>query len=688
MTDPLFTPITINTTQLSNRIYLPAMHLGMAQEFEVTDQIVDFYAQRAKGGPGMICVGYATVDELSGNTQNIGAHDDRFIPGLTRLASAIKENGSLAAVQINHAGRYNFSFFLNGKQPVAPSAVASRMTKETPRAMTIDEIKETVASFAAAAVRVKKAGFDAVEVLSGTGYLISEFLSPLTNQRTDEYGGSLENRMRFGLEIVAAIRNALGADYPLIVRMNGNDFMPGGNPREELIAYAKALAQGPVDALCINVGWHEARVPQIVAQVPRGAFAYLARGIKEVVNVPVIASHRINDPQTARQVISEGYCDMVAMGRSLIADPMLPQKAKQGKENQIVHCIACAQGCFDNLFKLKPVECLCNPLAGYEQHEEQLTASSAKRVMVVGAGPAGMTAALTAFRRGYSVTLYESSHRLGGQLHLAAAPPGREEFAQFARDLEAQITALKIPVVLNTLVDKNLIERAKPDVVLLATGAKPLVPPIPGMELPIVADAWDVLENKVETGARVVIIGGGAVGVETALFLAEKGTLDADALKFLFVNRAETPETLFEMATKGSKKITLIEMMDRVGKDIGKSTKWGMMQDLGRFGVQTITSGRVTKITETGIEYAGTLSSETPGNETPGNETPSNEIPGETIKTIAVDTVVVAAGSKSHNPLEEVVEQMGVGFRVIGDANKVATAFDAVHGGYQAARDI
>jgi 2,4-dienoyl-CoA reductase (NADPH2) len=676
MTDPLFNPIMINTLELSNRIYLPAMHLGMAQEFEVTDQIVNFYAQRAKGGPGMICVGYATVDELSGNTQNIGAHADRFIPGLTRLASAIKENGSLAAVQINHAGRYNFSFFLDGKQPVAPSAIASRMTKETPRAMSVEEIKQTVSSFAAAAVRVQKAGFDAVEVLSGTGYLISEFLSPLTNQRTDEYGGSLDNRMRFGLEILAGIREAVGPLFPLIVRMNGNDFMPGGNPREELIEYARALAKGGVDALCINVGWHEARVPQIVAQVPRGAFAYLARGIKEVVGIPVIASHRINDPKEAREVIQEGYCDMVAMGRSLIADPMLPLKTRQGKEDQIVHCIACAQGCFDNLFKLKHVECLCNPLAGYEQ-EESLPVASCKKVLVVGGGAAGMTAALTAARRGHSVTLYESSHRLGGQLHLASAPPGRQEFSQFARDLETQMSVLKIPVVLNTVVDEKVIAAMAPDVVLLATGARPLLPPIPGLELPLVVDAWDVLENKVDTGRRVAIIGGGAVGIETALFLAEKGTLSADTLKFLFVNKAETPETLFEMATKGSKEICVIEMMDRVGKDIGKSTKWGMMQDLGRFGVTTITSGRVTKIMETGIEYA-----ETPGGETLGAST------GGATRQIEVDTVVVAAGSACHNPLEAIVKKLGLAFQVIGDAGKVGTAFDAVHAGYRAARDI
>ncbi|VEN74303.1 Metal reductase [Candidatus Desulfarcum epimagneticum] len=666
MKDPLFTPITINHLEIENRICLPAMHLGMAREFEVTDQIVDFYAQRAKGRPGLICAGYATVDELSGNTQNIGAHDDRFIPGLARLASAIKDNGSLAALQINHAGRYNFSFFLDGKQPVAPSAVASRMTGETPKEMTVEEIRQTAASFAEAAGRVQKAGFDAVEILSGTGYLISEFLSPLTNLRTDEYGGSMENRMRFGIEIVRAVRESVGPDFPLMVRMNGNDFMPGGNTRRELIEYAKALSDGPVDALCVNVGWHEARVPQIVARVPRGAFVYLARGIKEAVDVPVIASHRINDPDTARNVIREGFCDMAAMGRSLIADPMLPEKARRGKENEIVHCVACAQGCFDNLFKLKHVECLCNPMAGYETKENAAPAPSPKRVMVIGGGPAGMSAALTASRKGHRVTLHESSDRLGGQLHLAAAPPGREEFSQFARDLEEQLKASRIPVFLSRDVDEALFKEEKPDFVLLATGAKPVAPPIPGLDLPHVADAWDVLEDKVETGERVVVIGGGAAGVETALFLAEKGTIPAHALKFLWVHQAETPETLFELATRGTKKVRLIEMTGDLGKDIGKSTRWGMMGDMRRFGVKTVTSGTVVKITGTGVEY---------------------EKNGE-INQVPADTVVVAAGSAPHNPLEPLLDRLNIPCRVVGDARKIATAFDAVHDGHRAAMEI
>lgn len=228
MNDPLFEPIRINQLEVKNRIYLPAMHLAMAENFLVTDRLVEFYAERARGGAGMITVGYATVDDLSGNTQNIGAHLDEFIPGLARLSAAIKDNGARSAVQLNHAGRYNFSFFLNGKQPVAPSPIASRMTKETPKELSRDEIKDIIRHFADAALRVQKAGFDAVEVLSGTGYLISEFLSPLTNKRQDEYGGSLENRMRFGLEIMQAIRQKTGPAYPVLVRMNGNDFMPGG----------------------------------------------------------------------------------------------------------------------------------------------------------------------------------------------------------------------------------------------------------------------------------------------------------------------------------------------------------------------------------------------------------------------------------------------------------------------------
>lgn len=667
MRDPLFQPVKINDLEIKNRIYLPAMHLAMCEDFEVTDRLVDFYAERARGGAGMICVGYATVDELSGNTLNIGAHRDEFIPGMKRLSDAIKENGSRSAIQLNHSGRYNYSFFTGGKQPVAPSAIASRMTGETPKEMTAEEIRQTVQSFADAAVRAQKAGYDVVEVLSGTGYLISEFLSPLTNRRTDAYGGPMENRMRFGLEIMQAIRDAVGSDYPLIVRMNGNDLMPGGQGSEDLKVYAKALAgSGCVDALCINVGWHEARIPQMITAVPRGNYGYLARGIKEIVDIPVIASHRINDPETAREMIADDMCDMVAMGRSLIADPFLPAKAESGREDEIVHCIACGQGCFDNLFKLKSVECLCNPKAGHERETAITRAEKPEKVMVIGGGAAGMSAALAAFERGHDVTLYESSDRLGGQLYLAAAPPGRAEFAELAKDLATQVAVKNIRVMLKTQVDEALIDAEQPDAVILATGAKPLEPPIPGINLPHVVQAWDILSGKAHAGKKVVVIGGGAVGVETSILLAEKGTLSAEAVRFLLVNRAEDPETIYHYAVKGTKEVVLLEMTDDIGKDIGRSTRWAMLQEMDRIGVRSDISTKALEITETGV--------------TVETKTGVEEIPA--------DTVVIAAGARIENSLEDMLQKKGVRFITAGDAKQIALALDAIHQGFAAGRSI
>lgn len=666
MNDPLFQPIRINQLEIKNRIFMPAMHLNMARNFMVTDRLVDFYAERARGGAGMITVGYATVDELSGNPGNIGAHRDDFIPGLARLAAAISDNGARASVQLNHAGRYNHSLLLGGRTPVAPSPLASRLTRETPQEMTVNEIAATIGAFASAAMRVKTAGFDAVEILCGTGYLISEFLSPLTNHRGDEYGGSFEKRMRFGREVITAVRQAIGPDFPLLVRLNGNEFMTGGSTREELQAFARLLESAGVDAFCVNVGWHEAQIPQIVTAVPRGVFAYLARGIRDCVFVPVIASHRINDPDVARALLADGCCDMVAIGRALIADPRLPEKALTHHEGEILHCVACGQGCFDNLFKFKAVECLCNPRAGYEGERTVQPASTPRKVLVVGGGAAGMSAALAAAEQGHEVSLYEQSHRLGGQLHLAGAPPGREEFARLAKDLAQQVALQPIRVVLNTTVDAALLAAENPDKVILATGGEPIFPPIPGADLPQVVQAWDLLAGRVRSGKRVVIIGGGAVGVETALLLAEEGTLSGDALKFLLVNGAETPEFLLHLATHGSRQVTIVELLDDLGKNFGRTTRWGMLLDLKRYGVETRTRSRALEITATGVRI---------------------EKDG-VVEEIAAETVVLAAGTKPYNPLAEIVAALGIPFVVVGDARSAAMVFDAVHQGYAAGAEI
>jgi 2,4-dienoyl-CoA reductase (NADPH2) len=660
MSDLLFEPITIGRLNIKNRIYMPAMHLNMCRNYRVTEQLLAFYAERARGGAGIISVGYASVDDLAANPMHIGAHDDKYIPSLTSLASTIKENGARAVVQLNHAGRYNHSMLLGGKQPVGPSPIPSRLTGETPQELSVEEIETTVESFAHAANRVKQAGFDAVEILCGTGYLISAFLSPATNQRSDDYGGSTAKRMRFGLDVMRAVRAAVGTEFPIIVRVNGNDFMPDGIGRETMREFVSQLEQNGADAFCVNVGWHESRVPQIQTKVPRGVYAYLARSIREIVRVPVIASHRINDPETAREMLTDGSCDMVAMGRALIADPQLPEKSRDGREREIVHCVACGQGCFDHLFEMRAVECLCNPRAGHEYQEQSKVAETAKQVLVIGGGPGGMSAALAACEQGHRVTLVEQADKLGGQLFLAGAPPGREEFTQLAEDLAYQVEATTIEQRLGTRADLALIEQLQPDVVIIATGGAAMAPPIPGAKLPHVVQAWDVLSGKVKVGQNVVIIGGGAVGVETALELAEQGTLSSDALKFLLVHGAAELDELRRLATKGTRKVVLLEMLGKLGVNFGKTTRWVMLDDLKRYGVDALTEAKALQISSDSVkvEHAG------------------KEI------TFAADTVVLAAGTSSCNPLQAELETKGIVCHVIGDAQRPAMVFDAVHQGY------
>ncbi len=666
MRDPLFEPIRINSLEVPNRLFMPAVHLNMARQGQITEQILDFYAERAKGGVGLITVGYATVDERSGGPGNIGAHDDAFIPGLKRLAEVIHHHGSLAGVQLNHAGRYNPSSFMGGRPPLAPSPLPSLLTRETPHELTQDEIRGLIEAFAAAAERVQRAGFDAVEVLAGTGYLISEFLSPVTNQREDEWGGSFENRMRFGLEVVRAVRTSVGDSFPLMVRINGNEMVPGGLTPEDLRRFARELETAGADAFNVNAGWHEARVPQITAEVPRGAFAYLARGIRETVGVPVIASHRISTPRLARDLIVSGVCDAVAMARALIADPRLPEKARLGREDEVLHCVACAQGCFDALFEGRPVTCLCNPRAGHEAETEILPSDRRLAVMVVGGGAAGLSAAAAAAERGHRVTLYEASDRLGGQLLLAGTPPGREEFLELAHDLERQATARGIGVVLNRTADADLVTAERPDRVLLATGARPTRPSIPGSKQQHVVQAWDVLSGRVATGRRVVVIGAGAVGVETALYLAERGTLSGDTLKFLLLHHADSPERLIEEATRGTVEVTVVEMLASAGTDIGRTTRRAMLTGLKRDRVRILTGAVAREIT------ASTVVIDRHGDR--------QELP--------TDTVVLAAGAASYNPLQEALEELGVAVQVIGDADTIGNAYHAIHQGFNVGRRV
>ncbi|MCD6569977.1 MAG: FAD-dependent oxidoreductase [Deltaproteobacteria bacterium] len=673
----LFTPITIGKLKLKNRIVMPAMHLNYTPEGEVTDRLVAFYEERARGGVALIIVGGCIIDEYSGGKNMINISDDRFIPGLKRLTNTVHSGGARIAAQLYHAGRYAHSFLI-GRQAIAPSAVKSRFTREEPREMTKDDITYTIENFAKAAKRTKDAGFDAVEILGCAGYLINQFLSPITNKRTDEYGGNIENRMRFGLEVADAVRDAVGKDFTVLIRLAGNDFMPGSNTNKETRLFAKELENHGIDAFNITGGWHETRVPQLPMEVPRAGFAYLAQGVKQSVSKPVIACNRVHSPQIAEKLIRQGSADIVGLARELIADPEMPNKAKQERLDEIIPCIGCNQGCFDKIFELKPVECMVNPRASHEFEIPKLKkASLQKRVVIIGGGPGGLTAAETAALSGHMVSLYEKSPQLGGQLNLAGALDERREFKPLIDSLTTQAKKAGVKIYTNTEINRNLVKKERPDVMIIATGGKPIKPNIPGIDGNNVVQAWDVLAGKSNVGKEVVVIGGGAVGIEVATYIAKIGTINPETLQFLFLSRAEDIDTLRELSTRGIKKVTIIEMLPRLGMDIGISTRWVELQMLRRYGVKAKTTTKAKEITTEGIIVEPVCRDEH-GTGRQDRKT----------KLIKCDTVVLAMGTQPINQLEEELKGIAGKVIVIGDAKSPGKAYEAIHEGFHAAREI
>lgn len=652
----LFSPITINGLEIKNRIVMTAMHLGYTPKGEVTDQLVDFYVERATGGAGLIIVGGCPVDEYGGMVGMIGLQHDRFIPGLSRLVREVKSAGAPIVAQLYQAGRYTHSAMIGGKKPFSASAVRSKLTGETPRALELDEIPQVQDTYAQAAVRARTAGFDGVEILGSAGYLISQFLSPITNLRDDAYGGPLENRMRFGLEVVRKVREAVSGDYPVFMRLAGNDFMEGGNTNQESRVFAAEAEKAGVDLFNVTGGWHETRVPQLTMSVPRKAYLYLAQGIKSAVGVPVLASNRINDPCDAEEILRNGQADMITMARGLIADPDLPNKARTGKAHLITHCVACNQGCFDSVFQGRPVTCMVNPRTGRERQTLVQKAGQRKRVLVIGGGVAGMKAAQVASDRGHEVFLAEKGNVLGGQLLLNRDIPGREELVTAALDLENNVKALDITLLMEKEVDVSFVKEMAPDAVILATGAVPLVPPIPGLDGSNVVSAWDLLAGKVGVGKRVVVLGGNAVGMETALYLASLGTLSPEALHFLMINQAESIDTMTELLHKGIKKVTVVEMTEKVGKDVGLTTRWTLLAELKRLGVRLMTGTEVVAIQPGGVEV----------------------VQGGEKSLLEADSIVVAAGSRPVNGLYEALTGVVPDVHRIGDASSPRNALIAI----------
>jgi 2,4-dienoyl-CoA reductase (NADPH2) len=591
---------------------------------------------------------------------------DDAIPEFAKLTTLIKKEGARSWIQLFHAGAYSFSKAMGGPDPIAPSPVYSNYTKLVPREMTIGDIKETQEAFVKAAARAKEAGFDGVEIIASAGYLITQFLSPLKNHRTDRYGGSFENRARFARELIESMRERLGADFPISVRMAGNDFVEGSNTSSEMPEIARMYEHAGINLISVTGGWHEAHVPQLPMDAPRSVFSYLSLNIKRGVSIPVIASNRITDPCTAEQLIKDGFCDMVNLGRVLIADPYWPKKAEEGSLDEIRPCVACNQGCMDSLFNGQPVYCLANPRAGFEGERTITKAKSPKKILVVGSGPAGLEAAVRAAEAGHRVELHEKSDTIGGQLWIAGAPPHKHELWELIPYYSALLEKHGVNLHLKHEVDTSFIMKEKPDHVILAEGAGYLTPPIDGIDGDKVVSAWDVLKNDMKLGDTIAVIGGGAVGLETAMFLAAKGTLTPEALHFLFVYKAESVERLRELCTRGNKKVTIFEMLLKLGADVGRSTRWVLMGNVTRYGVTIIPGAKVLSVTN------GLVTFERRGK----------------VGSMQFDNVVNAVGSRSVRTLADAMEQTGIPFTVIGDSVQPAQIDKAIHGAFLAVMNL
>ena len=635
----LLAPGKIGRMELRNRVVMPPMGTNFADlDGFITERIVRYYEARAEGGTGLIIVEVAAVaPEGKAIPRQIGIWADKFIPGLSYLAAAIKKHGAKAAIQLHHAGRQTTAL-ITGYQPVAPSEIPCPVCLDRPRALTIDEIKGLVEAFAHAARRAREAGFDAVEIHGTHGYLLNQFLSPYSNKRTDEYGGSLENRMRFSLEVIDAVYRAVGEDFPIIFRMNAGEYVEGGLTLEDAREIARRLSSSPVNALHVSAGVYGSPAPMVATMAsPPLPLAEHAAAIKESVDIPVIAVGKIHDPEEAEALIREEKADFVSIGRGLITDSHIVKKIEVGQIENIRKCIQCNQKCIDPLLVYQlPVSCIYNARVGREYEFPFEKARRAKKVVVVGGGPAGLEAARVARERGHRVVLFERSGELGGQAILAKVPPKKDRFGEILRYLIHRVEALGVDVRKNTEATTAAILEEKPDAVILATGARPLIPKLPGLESAKAVTAWDVLEGKVKPGRRVAIIGGGVVGCETAEFLAEKGH-----------------------------QVITLEAESEPARDQSASMRAELLARLqANPAVELITGAAVIGVGEHSV-------------------TARRE--GQEMAFEDLDTVILAVGAQRYDPLEGELKQRMEEVYAIGDCDRVRNAGEAIHEAFKVA---
>ncbi|MHA1820451.1 MAG: oxidoreductase [Promethearchaeota archaeon] len=677
----LFEKMNIRGHEIKNRIVMPAMHMNFSDDGTINDMEFNFYRERAKGGVGLIIIGGCAAERRGGAPNMVMIDDDKYIPGFKRLAEEVHRYDSKLIAQIYHAGRYAFSF-VSGEQPVSASAVYSRFSKETPHELTIDEIHEVQEHIKEATVRAEKAGLDGVELLGSAGYLINQFLSPVTNKRTDEYGGSFENRLRFPLELIDLVRGAVKDDFIVGIRVSGDDFVPGSNTYKENSEIAKRYALAGIDYINVTGGWHETRVPQITSQVPQGAFSYLSQEIKKKLSeiedsvkasIPVFVGNRINDPIIAEQILRDNKADAISMGRALIADPYLPEKTKNNKLWDLVKCVACNQGCFDHVFKAQPVECMRNYMVSregridLEAKKESVKKEGAKKILIIGAGPAGLEAARVATILGHQVTLVEKNNYIGGQVNVAYVPNGRETFKDIIEYYKNQIEHYNIDLRLGVNVTEDFIMNFNADYVIFATGTKFSVPPIEGIDGSLGANicfADEALAGDVLIGKKVIVIGGSATGVETAIWAAKLGAITNEQAAFMAFYNLMPLEEIIKRWKKGPREVKILELLPRIGSSIGKSTRWVMLDELKLLDIEVLTQVNIKKLEKDVVYF---------------------EKNGKEYSIEKVDNFILATGVKPNKELYNKIKSKKPPFKIyrIGDAKKPRTILEAIHEGFK-----
>jgi 2,4-dienoyl-CoA reductase-like NADH-dependent reductase (Old Yellow Enzyme family)/thioredoxin reductase len=641
--EKILEPIQIGKITLKNRFVMPPMVTNYAaDDGAVTERFKAYHQTRAKGGVGLIITEAAYIHpNAKGFKNQVGIHKDELVAGLKELTEAVHKYGAKIAVQLYHAGRQTTSK-VTGMSVVAPSPIPCPVKQEMPKELSLEEIKDLVEAFGAAARRAREAGFDAVEIHGAHGYLLNQFLSPYSNKRTDEYGGTLENRMRFPLEVIKRVKEEVGQSLPIIYRLSSAEFVAGGLTIEDTRAFAQTLVEAGVDAIHVSGGVYESSAMIIQpAAVPQGCYVENAAAIKEAINgaVPVIVVGRIKDPVAAEQIIREGKADLVAMGRALLSDPELPNKVSEGRVQEIRKCIGCNQGCIDRLFQDVDIACLGNALTGHEtEFDMSAPAKDKKKVLIIGGGPAGLEAARIAALKGHEVILYEKQPDLGGQMRVASVPPHKEEINDLTAYFINQLDNLGVIIEKGKEANINAIREVNPDVVIIATGSEPIIPKIPGIDQKKVVTAQEVLSGLASTGRKVVVIGGGMVGSETAELLADQG-----------------------------KQVTVVEMLDDLAVDVGALTRALLLNRIEEKKIKVLTKSKVQGITADGVIIE--------------NEEGSQEISG-------VDTVVVAVGYKSRNNLSEIIKGEDIPVYTIGDCVKPRKILEAVQEGFSLAYSL